>query len=270
MENSKILVFSHIPKTAGTSLTYLLKVNFGNRLLPALYRSDAQGATYRHQDLRKDLKIYKNCSCITGHSLKPFVNFGEMEDNLLWFTFLREPIMRYISHYVHQQENGIEKYSIGIEEWGEKFHRGNWMVKMIAGEENIEKAIDIIESKIMFVGLTEEFDTSLLMMRKLLNIDNFDINYGHSRMKTKNAFLKNELITNLDNIKEILQDKNQLDIKLYEYVKQYIWPRQMEMYHKLNEYDCIGNKSEISKKINLASYKLKNNLIYKPYVRFFS
>ena len=45
----------------------------------------------------------------------------------------------------------------------------NYQTKFISGEENLEKAKNILKNNYNFVGLVEEFDTSLLLMKNLLD-----------------------------------------------------------------------------------------------------
>lgn len=65
---------------------------------------------YLYQDLKKDARLFRRLKCITGHGLKPFVDFREYESRLRWFTFLRDPKKRFISHYIHQQTSDVDHY----------------------------------------------------------------------------------------------------------------------------------------------------------------
>jgi hypothetical protein len=259
---NNIIVFSHIPKTAGTTLSYLLKRHFGNKLLAVRYRSN-NSATYLPEDLNKDLSFLPRVRLISGHSLKPFIDFKEYEKKMDWFTFLRKPEKRFISHYIHQQTNNDPQYKMSLADWSSKFNRKNWMVRMIAGEENLEKAIEILENKFLFVGLTEKFDESLEIMKSVLNLPGFDTSYTKKKMTGKDSSLKEEIYNNYSNYEKCIKENNVLDSKLYEYVRAHIWPK----------YPSIEEKQSFhlplyKEKWNLMECKIQNNLLYKPFLYF--
>ncbi len=264
--NKKILVFAHIPKTAGTSLTHLLRINFGTDLMSAAHRLGTYNSVYQSRDLNRDIRLYKNCRCITGHCVKPYIDFGSMEDHLVWFTFLRNPVKRYISHYIHQQESNVDKFKMSLKDWANTYNRRNWMVRMLAGEENLEKAKKILSEKIQFMGLTEKFDKSLEMMPSLLNLNMFDINYGKPKMSVKNQELKDHIFDNLSSYEEIINRDNELDKALYEFAINNIWEKQLEVYSQIPVVDSYYRPT-YSRQFNLLSYKIKNKLIYKPFVK---
>ncbi len=52
------------------------------------------------------------------------------------------------------------------------------MVKFLADVEDLEKAKGVIDQNLDFVGLAEQFDISLLLMKQYLDLeDNFDLRY---------------------------------------------------------------------------------------------
>ena len=73
-----------------------------------------------------------------------------------WFTFFRDPKKRYVSHYLHDfkwtEHFSYPRYKNmkerNIVEWEEVEGYGNYQTKFIAGEDNVDKAIEILETKI--------------------------------------------------------------------------------------------------------------------------
>ena len=255
-----MFAYCHIPKTAGTTLNYILRKNFGEKLIPTIVRN---GSDYQYNDLKLDKRIYKNARCISGHGLKPFIDYKEFNDEMQWFTFVREPIKRFVSQYIHQQTSALQKYHLPIEEWSVKYSRSNWLVKWIAGEENLEKAIDIINQKFIFIGLVENFDDSLQLMRKAFNLD-LDLDFGKPKMVVRDNTLKTELLKNrYDELLPFYLNQNKLDIQFYEYIKNEFIPR-------INK--GLENRTNLKKSSNLSRiggysrFRLKQNIIYKPYV----
>lgn len=257
-----MFAFTHIPKTAGTTLNYILQKNFGSKQHSIILRS---GSNYTYSDLKKDKRIYKNAKCIAGHGLKPFIDYREFDKELEWFTFLRDPIKRYISQYIHQQTGNLNQYHMPIEEWGKKYSRSNCQVKWIAGEEDLEAAKQIIKEKFSFIGITERFDESLKLFRNTLQV-NLDISYDKPKMIVRDNSLKNELLKRSNNdLLEFFKEQNELDLKLYEFVLDKIYTEQKESLDNSLNKDTL-NKTQTT--INLNCYKFKRNLIYRPYIHF--
>jgi len=255
-----MLAYCHIPKTAGTTLNYILRKNFGNKLLATIER---KGNNYTHRDLKLDSLIYKDIKCISGHGLKPFIDYKEFNGEMKWFTFVRDPIKRFVSQYIHQNTNGLDKNNLTIEAWAEKFHRSNWLVKWIAGEENLEKAIHIIEEKFIFIGLVEDFDSSLNLMKKSFSLD-LNLDFGKSKMIVRDKSLKKELL--IDRYNELLpfyKRQNNLDIQFYDYIKNNFIPRLKEQVSNNSVYNKPDNFKIID---GYYSFKIMQNFIYKPYV----
>src|SRR5688500_5184095 len=109
-----MLAYTHIPKTAGSTLTEILIRHYGANLISIIPRN---GQTYSYSNLKEDLQIYKNPLCIVGHYLKPFVDFKEFNDKMEWITFLRDPVKTFVSLYVHQFTGGDLKYKVEFSDW---------------------------------------------------------------------------------------------------------------------------------------------------------
>ncbi len=264
---NQILVFSHIPKTAGTTVNYLLKGNFGHHLLAAKHRKGADRVAYRYKDLKNDLKLYPNVKCIVGHCMKPFIDFKDYEHHFKWFTILRNPQARFISHYIHQQANPDGQYNMDIISWAEKFNRGNWMVKMIAGEEDVEAAKQILKEKFSFIGFTEHLYESLALLKQKLDLDDFQIVRTTPKMKSKDANLKKALYDQIDRYKEFIQEINALDFELYDHFYALFKKNAIDPFDTVPSLD---SPLKLHFQKNILSYKIKNNLLYKPSVKLLS
>ncbi|MDZ7755205.1 hypothetical protein [Rhodohalobacter sp.] len=101
-ENKKILVFAHMMKTAGTSLSKQLIGHYGNKMHIVPGGLKMGDDYYSETDFEKDLELFnKNLKIISGHPMRPYIDFGRFEDRMAWFTFFRKPQKRYVSHYLH-------------------------------------------------------------------------------------------------------------------------------------------------------------------------
>lgn len=60
-----------------------------------------------------------------------------------------------------------------IVEWERIDNCSNYQTKFIAGEENLDKAIEILENKMQWVGITEELENSLCSFKNFFKFKDF-------------------------------------------------------------------------------------------------
>jgi len=267
-KQSELVVFSHIPKTAGTSLNLILRSYFGSQLLAARVRSGAEGGSYQPVDLISDQRVYRNLRCISGHGVKPWVDFGSLESFMRWFTFVREPHKRFVSLYVHQQTNNVKEKKMDLLDWARQFDRSDGMVKMIAGEKNVEKAIDIIEAKMSFVGVAEYYDQSIQMLVNTLGLKGAFTSRSAQLMKSRDGDLARVIFESEDKYQDCIESNNRLDTVLYNHVKEVVWPRQLkETSASLNvelEYRDYQNPYLNGK---YRGFQFKDKCLYRPLLK---
>lgn len=268
ISESPILAFAHIPKTAGTTLTDLLRRHFGTQLMAARSRPDSHWSTYRYTDLAQDLKIYPRLRCITGHCIKPFEDFGKVNSRLRWFTFLRDPQSRFISHYVHQQTGSHDHHKLELNTWASKLNRRNWMTRMIAGEEDLEAAKQIIQDKQIVLCLTEKFDESLNLLSRHYNLAGLATPPKRSLMVSRSSFIADQILSDLPRYQATIDENNSLDQKLYDFAKQEVWPKQVKTMEAAQA--AAPGPNSFLQSYNRFAYLLKDKLLYAPYVRFSS
>lgn len=153
-----------------------------------------------------------------------------------YFTFLRDPIERTISHYYYvlsrPQEFEIAKY---IRQHNIDFHEAlerelirdiqNVQTRMIAGlpydfppntytEEHLETAINNLNDYFAVVGLVERFDESLLLLKKAFGWSNI---FYNRQNKTPRRPYQDEVAPAT---MALIEKENDLDIKLYQFAQQ--------------------------------------------------
>ena len=267
--DKRLLAFSHIPKTAGTTLNLILKRHFGFHHVAVEHRT--RRPLYTQRDLSIDLKLHPGAQSLAGHTLKPFVDFGPNDERLVWYTFLRDPIDRFVSHYQHQFTSGIPKFQLPFVEWMQRYERQNWMVRMLAGEEDIEAAKEILTTRMQFVGFTERFDESLILLRHCLQLHEMDVDYvAPSNISSING-VRRHISDHIEEYKSEILDRNSLDIELVRFAMEEIWPRQVAQYgidHLANDLERIFTQAPIGfmERCNVWKYVAYRNLVYKPYV----
>ena len=250
-----MFVFEHIPKTAGTTLKFILRNNFG------MYHCDAnltKKDPFTKKELRLAKKIFPSIKSISGHNLKETTTHLNDKDHL-HITVLREPVKRCLSHF---QDNCLRHgNTLPFEEWILMDRVQNLQVKHITGEENLEKAKKILKEKFFFVGLTERFDESLQLF-KAISPCKVNINYKKKVVASNNT-IKNELLKEPDKV-ELAKKYNQLDLELYQFVKEELFTQKMNENAELIEQ--TEKPREKYKSVLTLNYQMSvfyNKFIYK-------
>jgi hypothetical protein len=213
----KKLVFLHIPKTAGTTLTSIIERNYSAQNRVALYNP----AQFQH-DLENALANPK-IKMLYGHFA-----FDEAlnDENLYVFTFLREPVARTVSNYIHLKNSTEPQHK----EWmrnAKSFsdflalkQAFNWQARHLSGQKlsadfgkDLDASLKMATKNLLrmdFVGITERFDESLLCVST-------DLEWKKLRHKNQNVQQKNDEAQLLvSKYSEQILAQNQLDMALYE------------------------------------------------------
>lgn len=255
-----MLAHVHIGKTAGQTIRAILRKNFG----PAhcdLFKDDG--------DLERDWKwtgrCYPRLRSIAGHGVKPTPTFDRYFPRARYYTFLRDPFKRCLSHYQFALQAGGHR--VPFREWIEA--NADYQTRMIAGEPNAEKAIEVIETRIGFVGLVERFNESLLLWKQWTGIRPLDVGYSSVNVARSNA-VKAKILSD-DEAEEAIRDATGQDEKLYRYVVEQVYPRQVAAYgHALGD-DVFWFEAGLAAGTNFSYLgllgKAKRDLLYKPVMR---
>lgn len=230
--------FVHIDKTAGTTLKSILRRSFGARhcdvRLP-LAKKSIDGLDHRAEidlaDLRRVRRVYRNLIGFAGHNVKAYTELGQQCPEIRFFTLLRDPVSRFRSHFLNRSK---EYQQSDFDRWTTERWIHNWQTKMIAGEPNAEKAIELLSTRIGFVGLTERFDETLMLLGPWLNEPGFCAEYRRLNQYIKkgnpvDAARKLEATTylNTDAVRSRMSELNAEDQKVYDHVVKSLYPRQI-------------------------------------------
>ncbi|MFW5983072.1 MAG: sulfotransferase family 2 domain-containing protein [bacterium] len=258
------ICFIHIERAGGTTLHHIFQNNFPLSYLvlyPRYGKSSKYGYEFSSDQLRKLTKTLPFIKGIGGHTTRAYLNYESAinKKDIYYITFLRDPVKRYISHFNFQLYRKNINWS--IEEFTERKEFNNFQTKRIAGEPNLDKAKKILDNKIDFIGITEKFDESLLLLQN-------EMKYLNVHYRKYNEIKNNQKITIDDfsqKIKEKILNINAKDIELYNFALS-------KFEEKTNEIVKFNEKLEKFKKTN-SEYnppKLKNTIskIFKGITRY--
>ncbi|MGM7719636.1 sulfotransferase family 2 domain-containing protein [Metabacillus sp. Hm71] len=215
MDQNKLLIYMHIPKTAGTSVKWVLD---------GVYPRNSILYYYEDPELFK-LSAPNNIKLIYGHLM--FKKPSHFSRPLTYITMLRNPIELVVSLYFYIQREPShplhkEVTKMSFEQFidHETYSCPNIQTYYVSGEvnPNLSKAKENIKKYFSVVGITEKFDESIFLMKKELGWNNF--NYQNMFKKTnvtKNRLQASEIPQKIiDKIKK----KNHLDFELYKWAEQ--------------------------------------------------
>jgi len=273
-----VYAFVHIDKTGGTTLTSILRRSFGTRhcdiRLPLAKRRDDRPdhrGCIDASDLRRVERVYPNLRGISGHNVKAYSNLQLVRPELRYVTVLRDPVARFRSHYLNRSMcHSVDSF----DKWASNATMQNWQTKMIAGEPNAHKAIDLLATRFGFVWFTERFDEGLVMFGQWLCDSDFRAEYRRenqlaskqrphdlSRLKADLSYLDS------DRVRARIQEVNAEDQKVYDYVAAVMYPKQLANYVGDVHRDTLMLQYRNSQPVTLierASSRFVRNYVYKP------
>jgi hypothetical protein len=259
-----MLVFIHINKTAGSTVRYILRSTFGvNHCEVEPWHAQWIDPPFSAQDLQRLRKLYPHLKSIGGHRVTGYVDLQENGAQLKYFTFMRDPLKTCASRFQYNIQYRKKK-NLVFEEWIQKEWTRNHQTKMIAGVPDVDKAIRIIQDKNIFVGLTERFDESMVLLKALV-AENLNISYKPVNVARKNALAERLLST--ESTRQMLIEANQADSELYNFIKKELYPAFQREYGSNLERDLVDyqqNRDNNFQSGNITLSRLKQYLIYKP------
>ena len=217
-----MLIFLHVPKTAGTTFNDILRRQYGKRNIVVVdYLGKSILNPIEDMSDKEKLKI----KCITGHA--PYGIHEQLPQKATYITFLRKPVDRFISAYYHALRmpgTSVHSTGISLDEFIESelsVNYKNLHVRLISGygtrplpDDALQIAKKNLKDHFAVVGIVESFDESILIMKKVLGWRHHVCSW--KRMVGKNRKKKEEHPRDL--IKRI-EDANRLDIELYSFAQ---------------------------------------------------
>ena len=145
------LAFVHIEKTAGTTLKFILRNTFGRDHCDTIH---SRTPVFDAEDYRLARRFFPRMKSLCGHNL--VAPTSHLPPEVMYYTILRDPVARTVSHYQDDCVRGTETRSLA--EWLEEPEHRNMMVQRIAGCEDLERARNLLTERYLFTGLVERFE----------------------------------------------------------------------------------------------------------------
>jgi hypothetical protein len=272
--------FVHVEKTGGTTMLSILRRSFGLRhcdlRMPLAKRSKRrpdERTPASASELRRVKRLYRNLLGISGHAVKAYSDLELAAPDIRYVTILRDPVARYRSHFLNR---GLNHSREDFEAWVSSDWTHNWQTKMIAGEANAQKAIDLVASRFGFVGITERFDESLVLLGEWFGDESFDPVYRPKnrlaeKRRPRDIARERYDMSYLDSVEtsERLLELNAEDVRLFDFCTRVVYADQVVRYPG----DLEGavtrlqarNREATRLKEPMASALLRN-YVYKPLI----
>ncbi|MGI1797754.1 sulfotransferase family 2 domain-containing protein [Priestia sp. TRN 1309] len=241
IQNEKLFVFIHIPKTGGTTLREIINNQYGTE---RFWGHDNTEADYQQMIITSNKN--SQLKCLTGHL--PYGIHQLIQRPCTYLVMLRNPIERVISLYYYWKRVAYKPVeNLSFEEFVQlpafQFEVSNGQTSFLSGNRlpDLQKAKENLKNQIAVPGIMEMFNESLFFIKNECNwnINDYEIlNRGINR-PTQIPFSKGIL--------EVLKNKNELDIELYKFGKGLLETKikQLDLNEKL-EFDKFINQVGIN------------------------
>jgi hypothetical protein len=178
---------------------------------------------------------------------------------------MRDPVKTCASRFQYNVQYRGKK-DLVFEEWIQRDWTRNSQTKLIAGAADVDSAIQIIKDKNIFIGLTERFDESMVLL-KGLRANNLNISYRRVNVASDNTIAQ-KVLSN-ESSRQMLIEANRVDQELYDYVSQELYPRCQKEYGASLDNDVVQYQQTRENNFNqwnLTMSRLKQFMIYRPLI----
>lgn len=230
-----LLVFQHIPKTAGTSLTQEMAMTFPPyknihiTYTPETVATDDAMADAINAFLPEHPE--RRFRSASGHFNPPHVRM--LRDAIPYasfFTVLRDPVARMVSHYRYSTSPAHPPYEAFLKDFPTIEHfvaspgHQNFMWKRVRGSELTTQALDQVMNRFLFIGLVEDLQLHFEVLSGLFGCPKI--------IATRANVTKSESAPKVEitpDLREWIEETNPADVAFYRAVKTRLDAKRGEM-----------------------------------------
>lgn len=260
----RLLVFVHINKTAGTTVRYILRSSYGARHCDVEpWRGPWTDPPFSTSDLQRVRRLYPRLTSIAGHRVSGYIDLEEPGTEFRYLTFLREPVALCASRFQYRIDHR-KRTDLSFDAWIQKDWVRNAQTQRIGGTVHATDAVSTITRKEMFVGLTEAFDESVVLLQALRAPD-LDIRYAPVNV-AKGSRIARDLLDD-PRTRAMIVEANQADLELYRHVREELFPAMQREYGPSFAASVAAFREGQTKRFNrrhLAMSGLKQRLVLRP------
>jgi FkbM family methyltransferase len=228
---TQTLIFIHIPKAAGSTLSTIIKNQFSEDHIFQVNGTDPAPSIQQLKTLDREDK--RSLQCVMGHMA--FGLHETLPQAATYITMLRDPVERIVSHYYyvlrsphHYLHQKVTTENISLLDYVEMnltpVELDNGQTRIISGqadfsnrttappvtEAELRQAQDNLENHFSVVGLSERFDESIFLLQRVFGWNNISYERTNGTPGRPNAGDLPE------NVIRRIQQLNELDMALYE------------------------------------------------------
>jgi hypothetical protein len=280
-----MLAFVHVSKTAGTTITGILRRNFSRHHLDTRVIQDKPAITAAQ--LKRAQWIYPRIRSIAGHAVRTTSDLRRGFPGIRFHTFLRDPARRIVSAYLFDRGIDIAKRTwqpgddVAVEMDFERYLRGfgDSYCRIFTGGQRADPAIEAVEREVAFIGLVEEFEESLALFRNWVGLPGFDVTYRRLNVgssvagkgkATEITAAIDRLVGTVKSVKgrprfaALIEEVTAADRQVYGHVVRAIWPRLRER-HSAGPGPFNFERDEA--RADTLAGRACRNLLGRPFVR---
>ena len=240
-------IFMHVPKAGGTTLQHIIAKNY----LPNQFVHANSNQIHKNPACLYHAKRQTVRPIVMGHFDRSCILYNLLGDRpIIHFTMFRDPVQRILSHYRYLQSNivhgkhqevkvmSLEEYaSSNIKEIQNKQtlrilgdgSRAAQMQALNDPDSVFRAAKQVLEHEFSFFGLTEKYTQFLLMAKKVLKWEDIVYRRKNISPKPQPSAAAAELTETDKQGMNIIRERNQLDIRLYDFACELFESRYREL-----------------------------------------
>ena len=226
LQPNSTLIFVHIPKTAGSTLNSVLSRHYAPTGTYKIYGSDTDGRRLADELCQLPTAQKQRLKLVRGHW--PYGLHVQLPQPSTYISFVRHPVERIVSFYYHilrtpqhyaYREGFTAEMSllefVEREFASDETHDGQtyFLTGCRPAHQALQQTVEEVLKRYAFVGVSEQFDESLLLLKRLFGWRN--VFYFSRRVNRQRPRLRDIP----RDVRAAIEARNPLDMQLYDHIQ---------------------------------------------------